>query len=366
MAFKMRSPLHNGPAVIGKKLPTKNLKDEVVTSKSTIGTPKKSDDEKSTGSKTSEVDKFMSQHQGGFGSGKTQKHTYTAKEKTKMVPKILGSAVIAPPIATALTGGAIYDKVKKAMDPEAHAAETKQVKKELRQPQKKAESAQARTQLPAPGNMSALYNTKPVTFSGQTSQAGKITTGSKASQLGNVDPFRSNEEMEVDDKGTNTTTTDNVTNSNTGAEESVSGEDQTMADKLIEENEGDDSTSAERLYERNPSMYARRKARQDKRDIRQKRREERIVARNYGIEEGKKVGESYTGPSSIKEAKYETPDMQSEDENSEGAANAMTPNRAGRPINSNILMTSPVVKTGKHSARDAVAKLRMRKIAQSE
>lgn len=42
------------------------------------------------------------------------------------------------------------------------------------------------------------------------------------------------------------------------------------------------------------------------------------------------------------------------------------PNRAGRPINSNMLMTSPVIKTGKHSAKDAVAKLRMRKIAQSE
>ena len=42
------------------------------------------------------------------------------------------------------------------------------------------------------------------------------------------------------------------------------------------------------------------------------------------------------------------------------------PNRAGRPINSNMLMTSPQLMHGKHSVRDAVAQLRMRKIAQSE
>ena len=44
----------------------------------------------------------------------------------------------------------------------------------------------------------------------------------------------------------------------------------------------------------------------------------------------------------------------------------MTPNRAGRPANANLLMTAPVIMTDKHSMKDAVAKLKMKKIAQSE
>ena len=39
----------------------------------------------------------------------------------------------------------------------------------------------------------------------------------------------------------------------------------------------------------------------------------------------------------------------------------MTPNRAGRPANANLLMTAPVIMTDKHSMKDAVAKLREEK-----
>ena len=198
------------------------------------------------------------------------------------------------------------------------------------------------------------------------------------------------EQFVTDDSGTNTTSNDKVTNSNTGAEENISGEDKTMADKLIEENSGDGSKSAEQeLYDYNPAMYARRKARKDKKDIRRKQREARIVGRQYGYEEGRKVDDAYTGPRSMDEATYENPDMREKrleqerkdkemqekmdqaEQNvdaltNDGSSNAMTPNRAGRPLNSNILMTSPVIKTGKHSAKDAVAKLKLRNIAQSE
>lgn len=198
------------------------------------------------------------------------------------------------------------------------------------------------------------------------------------------------EQFVTDDSGTNTTSNDKVTNSNTGAEENISGEDKTMADKLIEENSGGESKSAEQeLYDYNPAMYARRKARKDKKDIRRKQREARIVGRQYGVEEGRRVDAANTGFRSMEEATYENPDMREKrleqerkdkemqekmdqaEQNidaltNDGSANAMTPNRAGRPINSNILMTSPVIKTGKHSAKDAVAKLKMRDIAQSE
>ena len=222
------------------------------------------------------------------------------------------------------------------------------------------------------------------------------------------------EQFVTDNSGTNTTSNDKVTNSNTGAEEDISGEDKTMADKLIEENSGEGSKSAEQeLYDYNPAMYARRKARQDKRNIRRKQRESRIVGRQYGVEEGRKVDDAYTGPRSMGEATYENPDMREKrleqdkqrldniqkefDDTKENltlntptldagsfvqnkfqkpklsfmsmeddSPMGMKPNRAGRPINSNILMTSPVIKTGKHSAKDAVAKLKLRNIAQSE
>jgi len=223
--------------------------------------------------------------------------------------------------------------------------------------------------------MRSPLHTEPVKFSGQTANLRADTEGQQ--------------QFIVNDDGQNTTTEDNVTNSNTGAEENISGEDKTMADKLIEENEGGESKSAEQeLYDYNPAMYARRKARQDKRNIKRKQREARIVGRQYGYEEGRRVDAANTGPRSMEEATYENPEMrdkrleqerkdkemQEKMDQAEQRINAlttgespspMTPNRAGRPINSNILMTSPVIKTGKHSAKDAVAKLKMRDIAQS-
>jgi hypothetical protein len=64
------------------------------------------------------------------------------------------------------------------------------------------------------------------------------------------------------------------------------------------------------------------------------------------------------------------PDLQEEDavviENlNETSPSKMTVNRAGRSKESGLLMTSPVLKTGKHSYKDAVAKMKMQNIAQT-
>ena len=101
-------------------------------------------------------------------------------------------------------------------------------------------------------------------------------------------------------------------------------------------------------------MYARRKARQDRRLSRQLEGEERRVRKEYGNEQGDLV-RAQNDPK-IKELRtYKSP-----------GAVAMTGDRAGRPANANLLMTAPVITTDKHSMKDAVAKLKMKNIAQSK
>jgi len=138
---------------------------------------------------------------------------------------------------------------------------------------------------------------------------------------------------------------------------------------------------------RNKAQEARLKGRLDRRLERQEERAKRSNLRNYGNVEGVKqqdqqrldniqkefddTKENLTlntptlDVGSFVENKFQKPKlslMSMEDD----SPMEMKPNRAGRPMNSNMLMTSPIIKTGKHSAKDAVAKLRMRKIAQSE
>ena len=194
--------------------------------------------------------------------------------------------------------------------------------------------------------------------------------------------------FEVKEEDGNVEVEDKITDSNTGAEDNMDGDRLDAADKAIEKIDKEEGSGNE-LYDYNPAMYARRKARKDKRDIRRKQREARIVARQYGVEEGRRVDASNTGPRSMEEATYENPEMrdkrleqerkdkemQEKMDQAEQRINAlttgespspMTPNRAGRPANANLLMTAPVIMTDKHSMKDAVSKLKIKKIAQSE
>ena len=169
--------------------------------------------------------------------------------------------------------------------------------------------------------------------------------------------------FEVEEEDGNVEVEDKITDSNTGAENNMDGDRMDAADKAIEKI--DESGSGNELYDYNPAMYARRKARKDRRDSRRLEREERIVRRNYGNEEADEV-RAKNDPK-IKELRtYKSPGMNEEIENEDGAAVAMTPNRAGRPINTNMLMIAPVIMTDKHSMKGAVAKLKMKNIAQNE
>jgi hypothetical protein len=132
---------------------------------------------------------------------------------------------------------------------------------------------------------------------------------------------------------------------------------------------------------RNKAQKARLQGRLDRRLERQEERAKRSNLRNYGNVEGTmQQGEQNKPATTPKWMEEMTSQIENEPDNdvvienisneefekAKESSNAMMPNRAGRPKNSNMLMTSPVIKTGKHSAKEAVAKLRMRNIAQSE
>ena len=388
MAFKMRSPLHNEPLkqgygkVVEKTGATKQtLKPKDFSASKDIGAGGVRVLKSSKQSKTPTIDKYMKMNERPSVSSNEPSYLDKVKRKAGMVGDLAIKAMDPFGIGQKLAGSLVSPMLSPKSGPKSiiEGPSKRDTQEQKRRQEKADESAKARGELPAPGNMSPLHN-EPV----------GVKFGVRGANLA-ADTKGKEQFFDVDDDGQNTTTKDNFTNSNTGAEENVSGEDKTMADKLIEENEsGDGKSDAEReLYEYNPAMYARRKARQDKRNIRRSQRESRIVGRQYGYEEGRKVDDAYTGPRSMDEASYENPDMRDKRVEQErkdkemqekmdqaeqkidalinsGSPSPMTPNRAGRPKNSNILMTAPVIKTGKHSAKDAVAKLKMRNIAQSE
>jgi len=130
---------------------------------------------------------------------------------------------------------------------------------------------------------------------------------------------------------------------------------------------------------RNKAQKARLQGRLDRRLERQEERAKRSNLRNYGNVEGVKQQDVQNKNTKEESTANNTSSMGPQENyidqptyietlrnNVKDSSTAMTPNRAGRPINSNMLMTTPVIKTGKHSAKEAVAKLRMRNIAQSE
>lgn len=173
--------------------------------------------------------------------------------------------------------------------------------------------------------------------------------------------------------------------SNTGAIIENKGSSSSLYDSLADKIEG---AGEERSL--NPAQAARKKGRDERTKVRQKERlakqterAKNINLRNFGNEAGLTQDELYDkfkdefdkkqeqnksltlstptlDPSNLSKPKLSLMNMEDD------TPMEMQPNRAGRPLNSNMLMTSPVIKTGKHSAKEAVAKLRMRNIAQSE
>lgn len=173
--------------------------------------------------------------------------------------------------------------------------------------------------------------------------------------------------------------------SNTGAIIENEGSSSSLYDSLADKIEG---AGEERSL--NPAQAARKKGRDERTKVRQKERlakqterAKNINLRNFGNEAGLTQDELYDkfkdefdkkqeqnksltlstptlDPSNLSKPKLSLMNMEDD------TPMEMQPNRAGRPLNSNMLMTSPVIKTGKHSAKDAVAKLKMRNIAQSE
>jgi len=141
----------------------------------------------------------------------------------------------------------------------------------------------------------------------------------------------------------------------------------------------------------NPAQTARLKGRLAVREEKQAAKHERqtdraraINYRNFGNEQGlsemeiaDKEAASFDKEWNMIEQGNELqrkidndPDLQEEDavviENlNETSPGKMTVNRAGRSKESGALMTNPVIKTGKHSNKDAVAKIKLQNIAQT-
>lgn len=325
MAFKMRSPLHNG-------------------------------DNKS---KTPTIDKFMKMNE----RPKANELSYLdkVKHKHKIVKDALG------PVVSTLTGISNLDKVGGIIAPMVspksgpksiiEGPSKRDIQEQKRKQEKAAESAAARHELPAPSKMASPLN--------------KLKIQNPSNIKANL-------------KGVS-----DFIDSNTGAIIENEGSSSSLYDSLADKIEG---TGEERSL--NPAQAARKKGRDERTKVRReetlKRQTERaknINLRNFGNEAGltqdeikekefnefkdkfdekQEQNKSLTlstptlDPSNLSKPKLSLMNMEDD------TPMEMQPNRAGRPLNSNMLMTSPVIKTVKHSAKDAVAKLRMRNIAQSE
>ena len=329
MAFKMRSPLHNEPPKLtpdGSVLKGYGrVVEETGATKSTLK-PKESGPKKKLPqevydqlksfdgigesgprSKTPTIDKFMKMNERPSASSSEPSYLDKVKKKAGMVADVVGKATGVSNIPILAEGAKmlVSSKEPKSIIEGPSKRDTQEQK---RKQEKAAESADARYELPAPGSMSSPMYLDP-----------------KAYGVGNEDTKTSEKDKEVDEE-----TGDIVED----AGETTADKYQKMMDET-EESYGDNPFLRGRIdVAKNKAQKARLQGRLDRRLERQEERAKRLNLRNYG--------------------------------NKEGAPTEMKPNRAGRPVNSNMLMTNPVIKTGKHSAKDAVAKLRMRKIAQSE
>lgn len=129
---------------------------------------------------------------------------------------------------------------------------------------------------------------------------------------------------------------------------------------------------------------ARREGRQEERLKKQTKRAEAINVRNFGNKQGLSEMEiadreaaSFDKEAALieQEAKLNRNIKPIEEQDNKGSFGMNTTfnkspfemkvNRAGRSKESGLLMTSPVLKTGKHSYKDAVAKMKMHNIAQT-
>lgn len=295
MAFKMKSPLHNG-------------------------------DKKS---KTPQVDKFMKMNE----------------RPSKELHKSIGGYSPLHPIEKANLA------IHKGLDIVTLGYAGPRNRKLWSDTADEKERAEARTQLPAPGNMGTPLYLDPNAYGLNQSAT---TTGE-----------------ENEDESISKETGDIVVDKE---DERAEKQQEMMDDKGAEDNP---YLRARIDIAPNKAKKARLKGRLDRRLERQEERAKRLNLRNYGNVEGikqqdKPVVDGFVEDKEITRQIENDPDIAAEDNNviiediSMDSPNQMKPNRAGRPVNSNMLMTNPVIKTGKHSAKDAVAKLRMRKIAQSE
>ena len=368
MAFKMRSPLHNKPLTQGygkvveetgatKSPSTKQMKKSFQTGK-TVGDagPK---------SKTPTIDKFMQMHQRPSVSSNEPSYLDKVKTKAGMVGDLAIKAMDPFGIGQKLAGGfvgglsSVINPSKSGPKSIITGPSKKDEQEQKRREEKKAESDAARKELPARQSFSYSKSASPMPIAkSNINQLNAPQSSFKGSP-------KVENTFEVKEEDGNVEIEDKMTDSNTGAQNDMDGDRLDAADKAIEKIDGSDSGSGNELYDYNPAMYARRKARKDKRNIRRREREERIVARNYGKDEAAKVRAS--NDKAIAETQtYKNPEMNDEVKDESGAVGSMTPNRAGRPANANLLMTAPVIMTDKHSMKGAVAKLKMKNIAQSE
>lgn len=334
MAFKMRSPLHARTEPL--KQGYGKVVEETGATKQTLkrkqSTPKKKSleaigYEKITGkpmpggpprkkmtptSKTPTIDKFMKMNERPSASSNEPSYLDKVKKKAGMVADVVGKAtgISNIPKLAEVAGSFVSPFTSPKSSPKSiiEGPSKRDTQEQKRKEEKAIESYGARFELPAPGNMSSPMYLDPKSYG-----------------VGSEDTKASEKDEAVDEE-----TGDIVED----AGETTADKYQKMMDET-EESYGDNPFLRGRIdVAKNKAQKARLQGRLDRRLERQEGRAERLNLRNYG--------------------------------DKEGAPTEMRPNRAGRPLNSNMLMTSPVIKTGKHSAKEAVAKLRMRNIAQSE
>jgi len=157
-------------------------------------------------------------------------------------------------------------------------------------------------------------------------------------------------------------------------------EEKSNIDKFIDENEVEEGPRDPNKFLKdriaqstNPAQQAklkgriaRREGRQEERLKKQTKRAEAINVRNFGNKQGLSEMEiaDREAASFDKEAALIEQEAKLNRKLKESPTK-MTVNRAGRSKESGVLMTSPVIKTGKHSNKDAVAKMKMQNIAQT-
>jgi len=374
MAFKMRSPLHArtepvkqgyGKVVEETGATKQTLKPKDFSTRKDIGAggvrvlkARQKELEQSKASKTPTIDKFMKMNERPSASPSEPSYLDKVKKKAGMVADVVGKAtgVSNIPKLAEVAGSFVSPMFSPKSEPKSiiEGPSKRDEQEQKRKEEKAIESYGARYELPAPGSMSS-----------------PMYLDAKSYGVGTDDDTKASKKDEEIDEETGDIVED--------AGETTADKYQKMMDET-EESYGDNPFLRGRIdVARNKAQKARLQGRLDRRLERQEERAKRSNLRNYGNVEGVKQQDVQNKNTKEESTANNTSSMGPQENyidqptyietlrnNVKDSSTAMTPNRAGRPINSNMLMTTPVIKTGKHSAKEAVAKLRMRNIAQSE